>query len=168
MRQKILNYIMAPVFFLLMLVDSHMTATFNAWGHDKYIWSTHLLLIVLLFSSTVLSKRYLVITTLILGILFDVYYVGVIGIYSVALPLTVWLIFLMQEVLTQNILTYFFGTIIFMTIFDVVISLIQSIFNLASIQGILFITHFLGSTLLVNILFFFVLYYPLKKLFEIK
>jgi rod shape-determining protein MreD len=168
MRQKTLNYIMVPVFFLLMLVDSHLTATFNTWGHDKYIWSTHLLLIVLLFSSTMFSKRYMVLTTLILGILFDMYYVGVIGIYTVALPLTVWLIFLVQNVLTQNILTYFFGTIIFMTIFDVVISLIQSIFNLASIQGIFFITHFLGPTLFVNIVLFFVLYYPLKKLFETK
>ena len=168
MRQKTLNYIMAPIFFLLMLVDAHLTATFTAWGHDNYIWSTHLILIVLLFSSAVLSKRYMIISALILGVIFDLYYIGVIGIYSVALPLTVWLMFVMQDALRQNILTYFFGTIIFMTVFDVVVALIQSIFNLASIQVLFFTTHFLGPTLLVNIFFFFVLYYPLKKLFETK
>lgn len=168
MRKETLNYFMAPLFFFIMLVDAHLTNALTTWNQGTYIWSTHLLLLFLLFSSNQLSKRYMILSTLVIGGLFDMYYIGVLGIYMVALPLVVWLMYLMENVIHQNIFTYFFGMIVFVTAFDLITASIQVVFKLTTINGMFFITHFLGPTLLINIVLFFALYYPLKKLFSKK
>lgn len=168
MKKETMNYFMAPLFFFVMLIDAHLTSTFISWSHDTYVWGVHLLLLLMLFSGNLLSKRYMILSALLIGSIFDLYYIGVLGIYAVALPLVIWLMYIMHEAIYQNILTRFFGMIILITSLELITAGIQALFNLTAINGIFFVTRFLGPTLLINIIFFFVLYYPMKRLFEKK
>ena len=47
--------------------------------------NAHFLILALLCCSMAFEKRYLLITTIVLGAIYDAYYIGVIGIYAVAL-----------------------------------------------------------------------------------
>lgn len=165
MIKESFKYYAAPMFFFLMLVDAHLTRTFASWSHGNYIWSTHLLLLLMFFAVPRLSQRYMIVSALVIGSIFDLYYIGVLGIYAVAFPLVVWLMYLLEETLYKNLLTENFGWIILVTSIELITLVIQLLFKLTAVNVVYFAAHFLGPTLLVNLVLFAVLYYPLSKLF---
>lgn len=154
----------AFVFFLIMLLDAHLTRAFIAWGNGTNVWTTHLLLLVLMFCAPKFSRRYMLIVSIILGSIFDLYFMGILGVYAVSLPLVVWLMDLLSEILYQNIFTMFFGTIILITGYEVIVAAIQFLFKVSTISPVFFIAQVLGPTLLINMLFFFLLYFISSRL----
>lgn len=164
-NQRLYKILTATSCFLLMLIDAHSTRIFTGWSQGDYIWSVHFLLLLMLFSAASMPKNFMVILSLVLGSIFDLYYIGVLGIYAVTLPLVVWMMYLFYDTLYRNFFTYFFGMIILITGFEIVTLGIQYFFQLTGVQFVFFITRFLAPTLFINIVLFFILYYPLKKLF---
>ncbi|KAF1293724.1 rod shape-determining protein MreD [Candidatus Enterococcus leclercqii] len=158
----------APVLFLLMLLDTQITRLFDTATQHVYLANAHLFLIGLMVCCMTLSKRYMMITGVVLGVLFDCYYIGAIGIYTVAMPFVIWLMYLLSKVLYRNIFTMFFGTIILVTAYELVVVLIQQLFNLTNISMNFFVARFLGPTLLLNLLLFILFIYPFKKIFAAK
>lgn len=104
--------------------------------------NAHFLILALLCCSMAFEKRYLLITTIVLGAIYDAYYIGVIGIYAVALPLIVWLMYVMKDVIHVNIFTEFFSMIIFVTGYELFTMVVQLIFKLAVVNNTYFITRF--------------------------
>lgn len=167
-KKDTVKYYAAPTFFILMLLDGQFTRLLENWSRNYYIANAHLLLLGLMCGCMVLSKRYMLITSVVLGMLFDMYYVGVLGIYMVALPLSVWLMYALADTLYRNVFTMFFGMIIFVTLFELVTLSIQMLFKLADVSDMFFISRFLGPTLLINMLLFIIFIFPFKKLFVIE
>ena len=163
-RKEYLKYVTPILLFFLMLIDAHLTKSFETWTSNVYFASSHLLLLAFMFAVPNFSKRYLLITSLIC----DSYYIGIIGIYTVALTLSVMLMYTFKEVIQTNLLTGFFGIVIFTTLYELIAVLIQVAFHLADVSPILFITRVLGPTLLLNMVRYVILSYPLKKLFSVK
>ena len=159
-RKEYLKYVTPILLFFLMLIDAHLTKSFETWTSNVYFASSHLLLLAFMFAVPNFSKRYLLITSLILGF--------IIGIYTVALTLSVMLMYTFKEVIQTNLLTGFFGIVIFTTLYELIAVLIQVAFHLADVSPILFITRVLGPTLLLNMVWYVILSYPLKKLFSVK
>lgn len=160
-----LKYIAPPLLFIFMLLDAHVNRLFTHFFNDSYQMNAHVMILVLLVVSEFLDKRFMIGTMLVIGILYDLYYIGVIGIYAVILPLITVLIYLFGRVIQQNLLTLFFSMIIFVTFFELGSTLIQMVFQLAQVNNRLFVTRFLGPTLGINILFFIFLIFPIRKIF---
>ena len=78
------------------------------------------------------------------------------------------LMYTFKEVIQTNLLTGFFGIVIFTTLYELIAVLIQVAFHLADVSPILFITRVLGPTLLLNMVWYVILSYQLKKLFSVK
>ncbi len=125
--------------------------------------NAHFLILALLCCSMAFEKRYLLITTIVLGAIYDAYYIGVIGIYAVALPLIVWLMYVMKDVIHVNIFTEFFSMIIFVTGYELFTMVVQLIFKLAVVNNTYFITRFLGPTLLLNMIIFVLFIFSLRN-----
>ena len=122
-----------------MLIDAHLTKSFETWTSNVYFASSHLLLLAFMFAVPNFSKRYLLITSLILGFICDSYYIGIIGIYTVALTISVMLMYTFKEVIQTNLLTGFWDRH-FTTLYELIAVLIQVAFHLADVSPILFIT----------------------------
>lgn len=149
-----------------MLLDSHVTTFVTAVSNGIYLANSHFLLLAALVASNYFPKRYMLITMTILGLIYDSYYIGVIGIYTVAFPLVVFFMYLLSRTIHTNIFTLFFGWIILVTLFEVYALLVQWVFQFSNVGSLFFITRYLGPTLLLNILIFIVLNLPFKKLFS--
>lgn len=145
------------VLFLMMLLDAHLAS-----GHP---WHVHLVLLFLLFSVPRFSKVYLISIALALGIVFDIYYLGIIGIYAVCFPISVWLLYLLENAVYPNIFTMFFGFIVLVTGFELTVLFLQLGFNLITVRLWVFIARELAPTLFIQIVLFLICSYPLKKLF---
>lgn len=158
-----LKYVAPLLLFIFMLLDAHVNRLFTLFFSDDYQMNAHIMILVLLVVSEVLDKRFAIGTMLVIGVLYDLYYIGVIGIYAVILPLTAALIYLFGRVIHQSMLTLFFSMIIFVTFFELGSTLLQMAFQLAHVNNQLFVTRFLGPTLGMNILLFILLIFPLRK-----
>ncbi|THE15846.1 rod shape-determining protein MreD [Enterococcus hirae] len=166
LKKDTMKYYLPIVLFLLILIDGHLTRMMISWSNGNYMASSHILILVLMFCSLTFPKRYMLITTIVLGIIFDSYYIGVIGIYAVAIPLLVFVMYAMKSVIHINIFTEFFSLIIFVTGYELFTLGVQMVFKLATVNSTFFITKYLGPTLLLNMLLFALLVVPLKKLFR--
>ncbi|MDT2758759.1 rod shape-determining protein MreD [Enterococcus xiangfangensis] len=163
-RRTTLKKITPVLLFLLFLFDAHVTQLATNLMNNTYVANAHLALLVLLIVSRVVNERFLLGTALVLGILYDLYYIGVVGIYAVIFPLLVMLFYLFRKTIQQNILTLFFTIIISVTLFESISLLLQTIFGLTGISSDFFVPRYLGPTLLFNILIFVILIFPLEKI----
>ena len=156
-----LKYITPFLLFFLFLTDAHVTRIIAAWTDNIYVANAHLALLVLLIVSRVVNERFLLGTSLVLGTLYDLYYIGVIGIYAVIFPLLVMVFYFFKKTIQQNILTLFFTVVISVTLFELISLLLQSVFGLTGVSSDFFVPRYLGPTLLFNILTFVILIFPL-------
>ena len=92
-----LKYITPFLLFFLFLIDAHVTRIIAAWTDNIYVANAHLALLVLLIVSRVVNERFLLGTSLVLGTLYDLYYIGVIGIYAVIFPLLVMVFYFFKK-----------------------------------------------------------------------
>ena len=144
-----LKYITPFLLFFLFLIDAHVTRIIAAWTDNIYVANAHLALLVLLIVSRVVNERFLLGTSLVLGTLYDLYYIGVIGIYAVIFPLLVMVFYFFKKTIQQNILTLFFTVVISVTLFELISLLLQSVFGLTGVSSDFFVPRYLGPTLLL-------------------
>ena len=78
----------------------------------------------------------------------------------------VWIMYILNKTLYQNIFTMFFGMIIFVTGLEMVTLGIQLLFKIATVNTSFFVSRFLAPTLLLNIILFVILVIPFMKLFK--
>lgn len=168
LTKETLRYYAGPILFILMLVDGQFTRLIDNAVGDAYIANSHLLILALICACYQLSSRYMIITSVILGVLYDLYYIGVVGINALAFPVIVLAMYGVYRVLYENVFTMFFGMIIFITAYEIITLGIQLLFHMADVSNTYFITQFLGPTLLLNMALFVVLIIPFRKLFIVE
>lgn len=152
------------ILIILMLIDGQLSNLLRVVTSNTLYLNSHLLLIGLILGCLNLDKRYIVVMSVVLGVIFDVYYYSIIGINMVSLPLTVMLIYVVFDYVRPSIFSILISLVIFITIMDGSAYLIQSIFKLINGDLLGFITRNLGPTLIMNIFLFIILSYPIKKI----
>ncbi|WP_071130147.1 rod shape-determining protein MreD [Enterococcus timonensis] len=163
-----LKYYAPFIFFLFMLLDAQITRALEVVSQDTVFWHAHLLMLALVLATLKLSRRYMVISSIVIGLVMDSYYIGIIGIYALGLPLLVLLAYQIFQYVEPNLFVLLLTVIILVTFLEVALLVIQMIFSLAAIVPAVFITRTLGPTILLNVAIFLILIIPLKKLFGFK
>lgn len=164
-KSDVSRYWMVLSLFLLMLVDAQISNFLKQRFSDNIAINSSLLLLVLMFGTFRYSKRYMLIVATFIGLLFDSYFYGVIGIYLLCLPLSVYLVFTIFNYVKPTIASLFLSFIIMITFVQSATVFIQTVFQVVKIDTGSFITENLGPTLIFNGVVFIILIYPLKKLF---
>lgn len=148
-KHDYIKYLAAGVFFLMMLADGQLTRFGKmdprqlyrqcpSFADRPFVWCK------------VFAEKLLITTALVIGCLYDVYYVGVIGIYTVAFPLIVWIMYILKNTLYQNVFTMFFGMIIFVTSLEVVTLGVQLLFKIASVSTSFFVSRFFSTNAFIE------------------
>lgn len=167
-KRQVINFLLPPVLFLLMLLDGHVSSIFRSWTGSSLMMFSNLLLLLIMFATFQVNKTYLVILTLVIGVLADSYYYNIIGVYALLLPLLVLVIYGTFEHVIPTTFTIILSFIVFLTLFEVGNAAMQMIFQLTQVNMLSFLTKVLGPTLFVNIIFVCCFVWPLKKVFNIK
>lgn len=161
-------YWLPLVLFILMLVDGQVSNFLRGMTQNQLVLNSHALIFILIFASFKVKKNYLLTVSIILGLLFDNYYYGIIGIYMLCLPLMVLMLYKINESIKPSVFSILMSLIIFVTFIEGSTFFLQTIFQLIKGNPLTFITNVLGPTLLLNITLFVLLIYPLKKLFRVE
>jgi rod shape-determining protein MreD len=168
MKQVNLKYYAPLILFLGMLLDGQLSTVMEGITKNHYFTLSNLILLFFLLGSVNLSKNYIIFLALIIGFLYDNYFTGILGINMFLYPLfTYWFIYF-QKTINKNILTQLASFIIAFTNYQILLMLMQILFNLAKVNFILFIVSTLGPSILFNILLFLIFIWPFRFLFCVK
>ncbi|KRM22284.1 rod shape-determining protein MreD [Latilactobacillus graminis] len=99
-----------------------------------------------------------------IGFLYDLYYTGMIGMYTFAVPLIIYTIRYLKQYLPDSV--FFIGLIdiLCLTLLESAIYIMNRLIGYATITPIEFISNVLAPTIALNLVFFIFLYLPLKYL----
>ncbi|WEG75525.1 rod shape-determining protein MreD [Vagococcus intermedius] len=155
------------ILVVVMLLDGQISNNLRLLTDNTIYFNSHLLLLGLILASLHFSKRYMMILSVCVGILFDVYYYSLVGINMVSLPLTVLLIYMVFKYIEPSIVSISISLVVFITIMDTSAYMLPVVFKLINGNIFEFIAKNLGPTLLFNVVMFLLLVYPLKKIITV-
>lgn len=148
------------IYFCLFLLDGQATHLLRLMLGNHTSAKTFFIVLILIYAVDHYPFNYLLGLTIVIGLFYDSYYYGVIGVYMVCLPLTLWLIKTLKQVLPDGTLTIGIITIIAITFIELSSYLIRTVFQLTSGSLTTFIATSLGPSLLVNLLIVMVICLP--------
>lgn len=167
-KKSLVKVTLPFVLVIVMLLDGQISNNLRLLTNNTIYFNSHLLLLGLILASLHFSKRYMMILSVCIGILFDVYYYSLVGINMVSLPVTVLLIYMVFNHIEPSIISISISLVIFITIMDASAYMLPVIFKLINGNILEFIAKNLGPTLLFNVVMFLLLVYPLKKIITVK
>ncbi|EDO1158078.1 rod shape-determining protein MreD [Listeria innocua] len=134
----------------------------NGLFNDKHLFIPHFLLVMLTIMTCFYKRNTTLAYAFILGLLFDIYYTGVMGIYFAIFPFTVYITDKFMKVLQNNI--FLVGLI---TVFNIILteSLVYAFYYLIGSTTMtipVFIDQRLWTTILFNLAFFLVIFFPFR------
>ncbi|MFV0556106.1 MAG: rod shape-determining protein MreD [Lactovum sp.] len=168
MNRRVFQFLSPVILFCLMLIDGQVSTFFAEIFHYKLLPISHLLLIFLIYSVRKHSLNYLLILGLGLGIVYDSYYIGVIGIVAAILPLIFLFVHEIQETVFTNWWTKLFTVIIIIFLFEIAVYALQYAFHLISVNPLIFIAQQLSVTLVLNITLMLILEKILREIYKNK
>jgi rod shape-determining protein MreD len=158
----------SPLFlFFLLLLDGQLTHFFTALSGGSVIPVSHLLLIFMVYTVTQHRHSYVLIVGILLGIIYDSYFLGIFGIASLILPLIALFVYNIQSVVFTNRWTRLFTVIIIVAAFQVLSTLIVALVGVFKVDFISFIVRQLAPTLALNIFLALLLQWPLEKMYRL-
>ena len=158
--------VFAPMLILFgLLVDGLISGIFSEYLYTENgnVMVPRLIILILVMVSFYLPRNKMIIYAIIFGFLYDSYYVGVLGIYVAIFPLIVYVTDRLNQVLNPNPITIGMMVFINLSILEIMLYWIYKILGFTMIDMNTFMAGRLGPTLLLNLVFFIVAFYPLKK-----
>lgn len=125
-------------------------------------WVFVFLVFVSLFYDTN-DTYYAIVYGVIFGLLIDIVYTGVLGIYMFVYPVSLYCVHLFKRFFQTNLLMTIFLSSIGIVITELLLFVIFSFIGIVNIYGAHFIVQRLLPTILANILFLIPLYFLLKE-----
>lgn len=126
----------------------------------------HFLLIVILFFTIYGNKTHGIIYGFAFGLLFDIVYTEVIGIYLFMIPLIAYITSKMMQILQSNIIIVTIVSIVGVALLELGVYEMNYLIKITSMDFTTYTTLRLLPTLILNLAFTIIVAYPLKKFFE--
>jgi rod shape-determining protein MreD len=157
-----------PLLFLLLFYAESLFVEYlpaKVFGFER-ILVPHFLFIALLFLTVFVGKKHGIIYAAIFGLLFDIVYVEIIGIYLFLYPFISYLIYKLLQVFQSNIITAFLASLLGITLLEMGVYEMNYLIHVTDLDFIGFINLRFYPTLILNAAVTLIAAYPLKWLFE--
>lgn len=165
MTKKARINLFVPVTFLIaLLFDGTIASIFSTRLYTATSdMVPRLIIICIVLFSFYVDRKYMILFGILFGLLYDSYYVGILGLYTSLFPIIIYLSDKMRKILNPNLLVLVMIVIIHISLVETLLFGFYSVIDLTTIDIATFLANRLGPTLLLNSMFLLVLYYPLKK-----
>ncbi|RDU35055.1 rod shape-determining protein MreD [Neobacillus piezotolerans] len=134
--------------------------------YGKWILVPRFLIVALLLLSIYGSLKHAILYGFAFGLLFDIVYTEIIGIYLFLFPLTIYLVMRAMKVLQANALVVTLAILAGIALLELVIYKMNSFLHITDISLKEFADMRLLPTLCLNLIFIAAAFYPLKRYYE--
>ncbi|ETI69675.1 rod shape-determining protein MreD [Neobacillus vireti] len=161
------KFLLPLLFLFLFLVESLFVQYLpeDAFGHNR-ILVPHFLFAAILFLTIFVGKKQGIIYAAIFGLLFDIVYVEIIGIYLFIYPFISYVISKIMQILQTNMIIAFLASVFGMALLEVGVYEMNHLIHVTNLDFMSFVNLRLYPTLILNAAFIVIAGYPLKRLFE--
>lgn len=157
-----------PLLFLFLFVFESIFIEFlpgRMFGND-IILVPRFLMIAILFFTIFGNVKQGIFTGFIIGLLFDVVYTGIIGIYLVLFPLIAYFVSKIMKILQSNVVILTFVSVVGIALLELCVYELNYLINITRMEFLMFTNQRLLPTLILNLLLTIIIGYPLKRFFE--
>jgi rod shape-determining protein MreD len=163
----LIRFLLPALFVLLFILESIFVELLPAelFNSDR-ILAPHFLMAGILFLTAYLSPKHGILYGFIFGLLFDVVYTEIIGIYLFLFPLIAYLFANMLRVLQINILIVSALSIIGIAFLEVGVYELMHLIKVTDMDFSAYVRIRLVPTLILNLAFIVLAAYPFKRQFE--
>ena len=157
-----------PLLFLFLFILESLFVQYvptDLLGDNKII-APHFLFAALLFLTIFVSRKQGIIYAAIFGLLFDIVYIEIIGIYLFLFPFIAYLVSKILNILQNNFMVAILITIVGIALLEVGVYEMDHLIHVTDIDFMSFLHLRFYPTLILNALFVIIAGYPLKRLFE--
>nr|WP_295971807.1 rod shape-determining protein MreD [uncultured Bacillus sp.] len=133
---------------------------------SKWIIVPHFLMILILFVTIYVDRKRGILYGFIFGLLFDIVYTEIIGIYLFMIPLIAYIIAWIMKILQSNILVSSVVVLFGVSLLELGVYEMNFLIQLTDMGFSDYLDMRLWPTLLFNFIFIIIIAYPLKKYLE--
>lgn len=167
MTKKYLSFFAPFLVLLAFLLDGQLSTLFTNLAPAGVTISSYLVLIVAIFLSMYLNVGFSLLLYFLIGMCYDLYYLGIIGLGTTLYPLVVYLIYYFYQNLSFKRVTNLIILMVILFGFDVLSFLFARLFHLTNLSLFIFSFYDLVPTLVYNLLLLLLLSPLLERLFGI-
>jgi rod shape-determining protein MreD len=163
----VIRFLPFAIFLLLFIVESLFVELYPV----RFLTGGHILVPRFLIAGILLltiytNKKQGIWYGLLFGLMFDMVYTEVIGIYLFMFPLTAYLISKLMKIFQSNIFIASLVVLFGIAVLEIVVYEMNYLIKITSMAFPTFLNLRLWPTLIVNLVFLLLFAYPLKKQFE--
>ncbi|MBM7578827.1 rod shape-determining protein MreD [Jeotgalibacillus terrae] len=154
-----------PLIGIVVFYSESIFATFSPLevAGDTRLLVPHFLVVFLLFLSFYYNRNTSYIYAFVFGLMYDVFFTGVLGIYMFLFPLLIYISALIFRLIYQNIVINGLVTLIMIALVEWIVYQFYLLIGIADMNVQTFLNHRLYSTLLFNAAFILIAAYPFKQ-----
>ncbi|MFK9091303.1 rod shape-determining protein MreD [Bacillus salipaludis] len=157
-----------PLLFLFLFIFESLYVQYSPaemFGHNRII-APHFLFAGLLFLTIFVGKKHGIIYAAIFGLLFDIVYIEIIGIYLFLFPFICYLVSKIMHIMQTNIVIAFLVSLFGIALLEVGVYEMDHLIHVTNLDFMSFIKLRFYPTLILNAVFIIIAGYPFKRLFE--
>lgn len=162
-----IKFLLPLLFLFLFLLESLFVQYIPAevFGHH-YILVPHFLFAGILFLTIYAGKKYGIIYAAIFGLLFDIVWIEIIGIYFFLFPFIAYLVSKIMHILQTNIIVTFVVSLVGIALLEMGVYEMDYLIHVTNLEFMSFIQMRFYPSLILNAAFIILAAYPLKRHFE--
>ena len=167
MKKPYLTYLAPLIVLLVFLMDGQISTLMTNWSPGVISISSHMVLMLGIFLSFQMPLFYSISLYSVLGLIYDLYYLGILGIAITLLPLSVYLIYYFYQNLPFRAVTNQVILLVILFVFEFAAFLLARLFSLTNLSMFIFVFYDLMPTLVFNAGLLLFLHPLLKSCFGI-
>jgi len=160
------RFLLPVLFIFLFIAESTFVEILPEKLFGNNIIVPHFLIIAILFFTVYGPKKYWLFYAFIFGLLFDIVYTEIIGIYLFLYPLIAYLFTKLMRILQTNLVIVSLVTLLGVMLLELGSYEINFLIHLTNMDFSSYLSERLLPTLILNFIFIVLGAYPFKKYFE--
>ena len=167
MRTSKMKYLFPIGLFIALFLDGSISESFSKYMFTPSISiESRLVLLWLIMAVCYGQVDHILAWAAAAGFFFDLYYTGILGVFTIILPLTVYLTRSAYQFFTQSFIVVLLIYLIDITIVTVLFYWVNALIGFTSVDQTTYIGRTLGPTLAYNLAMFVILFFPLERFFR--
>ena len=159
MKRIVLPFLLALTFYAESLFADFFPPEIMAFGGER-LFVPHFILVNLAIMGIYYFRNYALIYAAVMGLLFDVYYTELIGVYLFLFPITVYIASKISKFLQANFFVAAVITLLNVAIVEVLVYILNVLVLQVKMAPSVFYSLRLWPTLALNLVFFIIVFIP--------
>ncbi|NQI70860.1 rod shape-determining protein MreD [Streptococcus suis] len=167
MRNRVLEFFMFPVLFLVLLIDGQVSTLLSNMSVGLFAISCHILLMLAIFYANYVSLPISLVIFALLGLIYDISYLSLVGIATTTFPLVIFCIYFYFKGVGNKSSINLLILLVSIFQFEFTSYLFARVFQMTNLSVFIFVFNKLLPSLLFNLILFLLIQPVLERIFGI-